>query len=110
MSNRQITIVVFVYSFVIFVGTPNLLYPFFSFNLLAMESGWDPQVKKYFRKIMSSVGYVLSWMMAGIAGGIYYGWANPVTNPAWVTVLFYILMLLGLFFLLRYLYRTWKNG
>lgn len=74
-----------------------------------MERGWDPEVKKFFRKILSSFTWGLIWMMCGVAG-IYYGWASPVGKLNLQAILFYAGMLIGLLLLLRYLYNTWKKG
>ena len=73
-----------------------------------MERGWDPQVKKYFMKIMNSVSLGLLWMMT-CAAGIYYGLATG-EKPLIVTIVFYTVIFLGLLLLLRYLYKTWRNG
>lgn len=73
-----------------------------------MERGWDPGVKKFFRKILNSFAWGLVWMMTGVAG-IYYGLAIPEGRPTIQTILFYVGMLIALLLLLRYLYNTWKK-
>jgi len=73
-----------------------------------MERGWDPEVKKFFRKILGSFSWGLIWMMSGVAG-IYYGLASSEGNPLIQTILFYAGMVIGLLLLLRYLYKTWKK-
>ena len=37
-----------------------------------MESGWDPDVKKFLIKILNSISLVLLWMIACATAGIYY--------------------------------------
>ena len=75
-----------------------------------MESGWDPEVKKYFRKILMSISFGLMWMIASAIAGIYYQLGYFTGKPIINTILFYAAMLITLLLLLRYLYNTWKNG
>ena len=74
-----------------------------------MEQGWDPDVKKYFRKILHSVCYGLLWLMSSATAGIYYHLAYRDEKPLIYIVLFYTGAFLGLILLLRYYYRTWKK-
>lgn len=75
-----------------------------------MERGWDPQIKKYFLKIVRSVSLGLLWMMACAVAGIYFKLAWPHGQPIVYMILFYAGMLSTLFLLIKYLYNTWKNG
>jgi hypothetical protein len=75
-----------------------------------MEQGWDPEVKKYFQKIMSTFGYCVLWMMSAATAGIYFRLGYLREYPLVCTILFYFLLLTALILLIRYLYRTWKNG
>lgn len=75
-----------------------------------MERGWDPEVKKYFLKIIKSVSWSLMWLMACAFVGIYYKLAWYHGQPVIYIILFYAGALSTLFFLIRYLYNTWKNG
>ena len=69
---------------------------------------WDPGVKKFFVKILNSIAHGLFWMMACAAAGIYFELGFTNGKPLIYTILFYIGM--GLFFfLIRYLYKTWKD-
>jgi uncharacterized membrane protein len=74
-----------------------------------METGWDPDVKKYFIKILNSISFGLLWLMACVTAGIYYGFAYTDGKPVIYTILFYTGMALSLFFLLRYYYRAWRK-
>jgi hypothetical protein len=74
-----------------------------------MEKGFDPEIKKYFRKILYSFSFGLLWMIANITAGIYYGLAYKSNRPFIFTILFYMGLVLSLAFLLRYYYRTWKK-
>ncbi|MGQ0740436.1 MAG: hypothetical protein ACT4OJ_15405 [Bacteroidota bacterium] len=74
-----------------------------------MERGWDPQVKKYLKKVMGSLSFGLLWLMTGVTAGIYYELAYSNGKPVIYTVLFYAGMLISLLLLIRYLYNTWKK-
>jgi len=74
-----------------------------------MEQGWDPDIKKFFLKVLNSLFLGLLWLMAASTGGIYYGLAFTTGKPVIYNILFYIGLLISLFFLLRYYYLTWKD-
>ena len=75
-----------------------------------MERNWDPEIKKFFVKILNSVALGLFWMMACAIAGIYYELGYTNGKPLIYTIIFYAGMVISLFFLIRYLYKTWKNG
>lgn len=74
-----------------------------------MESGWDPEVKKYFKKILNSISFGLLWMMAMVTAGFYFQFAYADGKPLIYTILFYIALLGSLTVLLIYYYRTWRK-
>ena len=74
-----------------------------------MEQGWDPEVKRYFRKIISSFSFGLLWMMSAVTAGLYFGLAYRTDIPVMYVILYYICITGGLFLLLRYYYRLWKK-
>lgn len=74
-----------------------------------MEQGWDPEVKKFFRKIISSFSFGLLWMMSSVTAGLYFGLAYRTDIPVMYVILYYICITGGLFLLLRYYYRLWKK-
>jgi hypothetical protein len=73
------------------------------------ERGWDPEIKKYFRKIIGSFTYGLLWILSCTTAGIYYQLGYRNGKPLVYTILFYTGMLITLLLLLRYLYNTWKK-
>ena len=75
-----------------------------------MESGWDPDIKKYFVKVLNSVFFGLIWMAACVTAGIYFELAYTNGKPLIYTILFYAGMFLSLAALLRYYYNTWKKN
>lgn len=74
-----------------------------------MEKNWDPGVKKFFVKILNTIALGLIWMLACAIAGIYFELGYTVGKPVIYPILFYIVMAISLFFLIRYLYKTWKQ-
>ena len=74
-----------------------------------MEQGWDPEVKRYFRKIISSFSFGLLWLMSAVTAGLYYGLGYRKDIPVIYVVLFYVLLVASLLLLLRYYYNLWKK-
>ncbi|MEO6613747.1 MAG: hypothetical protein ABIT05_13230 [Chitinophagaceae bacterium] len=74
-----------------------------------MENNWDPEVKKFFLRILNSVSLGLLWMMACATAGIYYKLGYFNGQPVIFNILFYTAMLGTLWLLIRYLYRNWKD-
>ena len=74
-----------------------------------MEQGWDPEVKKYFRKILSTVSLGLLWMIACATAGIYYQLAYRTDKPFVYMILFYAGMAAGLILFIRWCYHAWRK-
>lgn len=74
-----------------------------------MEQGWDPDVKKFFIKILNTISIGLIWMLSAVTAGIYFKLAYRTDKPLYM-VLYYAVALITLGLLLRYYYRLWKNG
>lgn len=74
-----------------------------------MESGWDPDVKKYLRKVIGTVSWGLLWLIGCVTGGLYYELGYRAGKPVIWSFLFYAAALAGLLLLIRFLQRTWKN-
>ena len=72
-----------------------------------MEQGWDPEVTKYFRKIINTIFIGLLWLMAVLTAGLYFGLAHH-RNTLYV-ILFYTGLVASLGLLIRYFYRMWKS-
>ena len=75
----------------------------------SMESGWDPDVKKFLIKVLNSLSLVLLWMIACATAGIYFQLGHINGGPLIYTILFYSVMMITLFLLLRYLFKIWKS-
>ena len=74
-----------------------------------MEQGWDPEIKKYFRKIISSFSFGLLWLMSAVTAGLYYRLAYRSDISVVYVILYYVGLLGSLLLLLRYYYRLWKK-
>ena len=74
-----------------------------------MEQGWDPDVKKYFRKILYTICFGLMWLMAAATAGLYFELAYKGDKPLIYPIIYYVALTTSLFFLLRYYYRLWKK-
>lgn len=69
----------------------------------------DPEVKKYFLKIISSFCMGLLWMFSIVTAGLYFKLALVGKSWLWYNALFYILFFLSFLLLLRYYYRVWRH-
>ena len=69
----------------------------------------DPDVLKYFKKIMNSFSVGLLWMLAVSWAGLGYGMAlfNGIVH--WYNIVFYLLFLTSLAGLLWYYYKLWRS-
>ena len=71
--------------------------------------GIDPEVKRYFKKIINSFSLFLLWMLAVSTAGFYYDLASFHGHVAWYNLTFYVVSFLLLLLFLRFLYKTWKD-
>ena len=72
------------------------------------DSGMDPEVKIYFRKILRSLGAVLLWTITCVTSGIFFRLAIIHHHLHWYNLIFYGSFLVITAFFVRYLYRLWK--
>lgn len=73
------------------------------------DQGMDPEVKKYFRKIINSFSFGMLWMMVIFTLGLYFRMGFVYDKIRWFNVVFYLIFLLTLLLLIRYLYSIWKK-
>jgi hypothetical protein len=73
------------------------------------ERGWDPDVKKFLLKVLNSISLGLLWLMGSVTAGIYYKLAYAGDNPLIYTILFYVILVVTLALLIRYLLNLWKK-
>lgn len=75
-----------------------------------MEQGWDNDIKTFFVKILNSVALTLLWALAAVTAGLYFHLAEFGNGSPTGSIIFYILLAVTFFGLVRYLYRTWKKA
>jgi len=71
--------------------------------------GMDPEVKRYFRKIVSSFSLGLLWMLVSSTAGFYFDLAIIHEKVRWYNLVFYTYFIVSFFSYLWYLYKTWKD-
>jgi hypothetical protein len=74
-----------------------------------MEQGWDPEIKSFFQKIISTISFGILWLVGMVTGGIYFKLAWQEHKPLIYVILFYVCAVTSFFFLLRYYYKIWKK-
>lgn len=72
-----------------------------------MAFGLDPEVTKYFKKIINSLFAGLMWLFINITAGIYFELAYSKRFSSFVHILFFVWLGLSLFLLLWYYYKVW---
>jgi hypothetical protein len=73
-----------------------------------MESGWDPDVKKFFVQILNSIAWGLIWMIAAATAGLYFELGYTNGKPIIYTII-YVAAISSLLLLLKYLHNIWKE-
>jgi len=74
---------------------------YFACKEVIMEQGWDPDVKRYFRKILNTISVGLFWLMSAAAAGLYFGLAIPNEHISAANIIFYVVLLLTFGLLIR---------
>lgn len=74
-----------------------------------MNSGMDPEVKLYFRKIISSFSVGLLWMLSIATAAFYFELALIDGRAHWYNYLFYAVFIISLAWLIRFYYKMWKH-
>ena len=73
------------------------------------NSGMDPEVKRYFRKIINSFSYGLLWMMSFVTLGLFFGLADVAHGLQWYTIVFYAFAFISFAALIYYYIRLWRK-
>jgi hypothetical protein len=72
------------------------------------NSGMDPEMKAYFRKIMSSFSWGAVWLITTATLGIFLQLGFIADGIRWYNIAFYLLLAASVYFLIRYYYRVWR--
>jgi hypothetical protein len=73
------------------------------------NSGWDPEVKKYFRKIMNSFSVGLMWLLCIATMGLFFQLGIVSNGIRWYNIVFYLFALISFVALLYYFYKIWSR-
>jgi hypothetical protein len=57
--------------------------------------------------IVQTISGVLIWMIANVLAGIYFGLGFFEKLPRWPNYVYYVIMLVSFYFLVKYLRRKW---
>jgi hypothetical protein len=72
------------------------------------NSGMDPEIKRYFRKILNSFSWGALWLIGIATLGIFFRLGLVSNGVQWYNILFYLILIISLYTLLRYYYKAWK--
>ncbi|HWJ29069.1 MAG TPA: hypothetical protein VNS32_21170 [Flavisolibacter sp.] len=73
------------------------------------NSGMDPELIRYFKKIMNSFSVLILWLLSMATLGLFFGFGIIYNYVHWYNVLFYVIFLASLGGMVYYLYRTWRG-
>jgi membrane protein YdbS with pleckstrin-like domain len=73
------------------------------------NQGMDPEMRKYFWKIVYSFSFGLVWMLTMAMSGLYFRLAIIEVSIRWYNIVFYIVFLSTLILLIRYFFKSWKH-
>ena len=73
------------------------------------NTGMDPEVKHYFRKIIKSFAAGALWLLTIGTMAFFFGLAVVRVELRWYNTAFYIFVLLTLALLLWFFYRVWRK-
>jgi hypothetical protein len=74
------------------------------------NSGMDPEVKQYFKKIINSFSVGMLWLISMATLGLFFGLGIIYNYVHWYNILFYAIFLISLGGLVYYLFKTWRPG
>lgn len=71
--------------------------------------GMDPEVRRYFRKIMNSFSVGIMWLLSMATAGLFFDLAIVRNGVRWYNIAFYGLVLVSFMGLVYYYYKTWSK-
>jgi ABC-type bacteriocin/lantibiotic exporter with double-glycine peptidase domain len=74
------------------------------------NQGMDPEIKRFFKKIINSFSIGLLWLLSMFTAGLFFDLGITHNGIKWYNIVFYIIALLSFIALLFYFYRIWKKG
>ncbi len=73
------------------------------------NQGMDPEMRKYFWKIVYSFSFGLVWMLTMAMSGLYFRLAIIEDSIRWYNIVFYIVFVVTLILLILYFFKSWKH-
>ena len=73
------------------------------------SSGMDPELKKYFKKIMNSFSVGLLWLLGIATLGLFFQLGIVQKGIRWYNLFFYVFALASFVALVFYYYRVWTK-
>jgi len=70
----------------------------------------DPEVKKYFKKIINSLSVGLLWLLFNVTAGIYFKLGFIEKKVSAGNIMFYTFLPASLLLMLFYFYKLWKKN
>lgn len=71
------------------------------------DRGMDPEVKRYFRKIINSFSVGLLWLLSISTAGLFFDLAITGEGIKWYNIIFYAVALISFAGLIFYYYKVW---
>ena len=71
--------------------------------------GMDPEVKRYFRKIMNSFSVGIMWLLSMATAGLFFDLGIARNGIKWYNIVFYGIVLVSFMGLIYYYYKTWSK-
>ncbi|MFL5810726.1 MAG: hypothetical protein ACJ749_14485 [Flavisolibacter sp.] len=73
------------------------------------NSGMDPEVKKYFRRIIKSFSAGLIWLIVITTAGIFFKLGELGNGAKVENIIFYVVFAISFLWLMWYYYKIWKD-
>lgn len=73
------------------------------------DRGMDPEVKRYFRKIINSFSVGLLWLLSISTAGLFFDLAITGEGIKWYNIIFYAVALISFAGLIFYYYKVWSK-
>jgi hypothetical protein len=73
------------------------------------NSGMDPEIKSYFRKILNSFSIGAFWLITIATLGIFFQLGIVKETIKWYNIVFYVILIISLIVLIKYYYKAWNK-
>lgn len=74
------------------------------------STGMDPEMKRYFQKIMKTFGVGLFWMLVMGTAGLFFRLGLTKDGVRWYNLLFYGVFVITLVSVVLFFYRVWTKN